>query len=70
MEDELKELLQQTGDGIADVFTQMQKGNWIDDHGHDVRMNAAMQNMKTVLVAIMQFRTKHLDYTETEHGMG
>lgn len=30
------------GDAVAAVFEQLIAGNWVDDHGHDVRKNVAM----------------------------
>jgi len=35
-------LIADFGDKITDMFEQMEKGNWTDDHSHDVRVNAAM----------------------------
>ena len=43
------------GDGVANVFEQLEKGNWTDDHGHDVRMNKAMAD----LVVLMKRAMKH-----------
>lgn len=63
LEGEISQLLQQTGDGIADLFEQMSQGNWRDDHGHDVKLNAAMINLKDVLRDIMVFRTLYLRYS-------
>lgn len=60
--DKVDTLLQQTGDGIAKVFDQLTKGNWVDDHGHPVANNAHMLAMQNVLLAIMHFRADHLDY--------
>ena len=58
----LEPLLQQTGDGIAAVFEQMLKGNWRDDHGHDVKFNIAMQGLKHLLIRLGNFRADHLGY--------
>ena len=62
--EELASLLQKTGDGIADLFEQYLKGSWVDDHGHDVGMNKAMQDLKVVLVALMEYRWKNLNYSK------
>lgn len=62
-EDELKSLLQKTGDGIAAVFEQMLRGNWRDDFGNRVTNNTAMVNMTEVMKSIMDFRHIHLNYT-------
>ena len=63
MEKDMVPLLQDTGDRIIRVFEQMIKGNWQDDHGHDVRMNVAMLDLRLVLSDIGKFREKHLNYT-------
>jgi len=68
MNEDLEPLLQNVGDAVADLFEQLVKGNWTDDQGHAVTGNAAMQNMKNVLVAIARFRTKHLNYPEVFQG--
>lgn len=39
---DLHALVLSMGDAIADVITQMLKGNWVDDHGHPVTNNVAM----------------------------
>lgn len=62
MDDELKELLQSTGDRVAALIEQMLKGNWVDDMGHQVRRNKAMDDLKYVLKDIGDFRAKHLGY--------
>ncbi len=53
----LENAVQQMGDRVADMFEQMNKGNWIDDHGHDVRMNRAMMDLLGTMNAVMRFRT-------------
>lgn len=68
LRDKLGPLLQSTGDGIANIFDQMQKGNWVDDHGHRVENNIHMLAMQSILLAIMHFRTDHLDYEKGEHS--
>lgn len=40
--DESQALIAEFGDKVADMFEQMERGNWVDDHGHNVKMNAAM----------------------------
>lgn len=59
---DLTVLLQNTGDSVAYLFEQLTKGSWVDDNGHDVRLNMAMLGMQKVLIDIMEFRTKYLDY--------
>ena len=53
---DMRDMMQDTGDAIADVFNQMIKGNWKDDHDHDVRMNRAMCRLKDVLAAMIEYR--------------
>jgi hypothetical protein len=70
---ELKPLLQNIGDGIANMFDQLVKGNWRDDHDHDVKMNVHMLNLQDALKQIMRFRADYLDYSEpdfTKHKEG
>jgi hypothetical protein len=38
-------LIQIFGDRITDMFEQMERGHWTDDHGHDVRLNKAMHDL-------------------------
>ena len=59
---ELDGLISQTGDAIAALCEQMLKGNWTDDMGHLVRMNTAMLAMQGRLVALGEFRARHLGY--------
>ena len=61
---ELKPLLQNIGDGIVNMFDQLVRGNWRDDHDHDVKMNVHMLNLQDVLKQIMRFRADYLDYSE------
>lgn len=39
-------VIEALGDAATDVFEQMERGAWEDDHGHDVRWNAAMLRLK------------------------
>lgn len=61
---ELKPLLQNIGDGIVNMFDQLVRGNWRDDHDHDVKMNVHMLNLQDVLKQILRFRADYLDYSE------
>ncbi len=61
---ELKPLLQNIGDGIVNMFDQLVRGNWRDDHDHDVKMNVHMLNLQDVLKQIMRFRADYLGYSE------
>ena len=70
MEAALKPLLQKTGDSIADMLEQMLKGNWRDDHGHDVKMNATMITLKVVLIALGMFREEYLGYPTFDLSVG
>jgi len=49
------ELITMFGDSVADVFEQMNKGNWVDDHGHDVQMNAKMLNLLPIMEKAVMF---------------
>lgn len=40
--EELLEALGNLGDGVTDMFEQLTRGNWVDDHGHSVLLNAQM----------------------------
>jgi hypothetical protein len=64
VEDELKTLLQDTGDKIADVISQLVKGGWTDDHGHWVGDNVSMIRLRDQLGPLMNFRTKYLGYKD------
>ncbi len=64
MEVEVERLLQDIGDNIANVFEQYLKGSWKDDHGHDVGMNIHFSQLRNSLQDIMEFRTKHFDYSK------
>lgn len=44
--DPMYELIEQFGTAVTDMFEQMLKSGWTDDHGHDVKMNAAMIALK------------------------
>jgi hypothetical protein len=61
---ELTSLLQETGDSIADLFEQYLKGNWKDDHNHDVGMNTSMIKLKKILVELMEYRYLNLNYSD------
>lgn len=58
-----EEAIQLLGNNVVNVFEQMLLGHWVDDHGHDVRNNKAMNDLAITLGAVMQFRTNHLGYT-------
>ena len=63
MEEELKVLLQNVGDGIADMFEQLIKGSWEDSMGHAVKDNAQMLALQGRLMEIAAFRAKWLGYS-------
>lgn len=52
MNDE-KAMIVELGNAATDVFEQMLKGNWRDDHGHDVRLNKAMCDLKAAVERAM-----------------
>src|ERR1017187_5813972 len=49
-----KALLKEFGNESTDVFEQMLKGSWVDDHGHSVQMCAAMLRLKAVVLSTMR----------------
>lgn len=51
-------LIQKFGNATTDMFDQMLKGKWQDDHGHDVRANSAMMELKNVVVETMEARAR------------
>lgn len=59
-----EEQLQKLGDAVIAMFDQMIKGNWVDDHGHVVKLNRAMNNLAATVRDTMRFRTDVLGYTE------
>lgn len=59
----MRDMIQQLGDRVADMFEQLIKGNWHDDHDHDVKWNKAMLDLKSTLKNVMQARADHLGYT-------
>ncbi len=54
--------LQFLGDAVADVFGQMIKGNWQDDHGHNVSNNIAMINLADAMGDAIKMRSEVLGY--------
>src|SRR5580692_2012807 len=46
---EMYELIEQFGDTITDMFEQMLRGHWVDDHGHDATLNIKMMALKRLI---------------------
>lgn len=65
-----EERIQAMGDSIAEAIDQMLKGNWVDDHGHDVKLNQAMVTMKEELGKTILFRTQVLGYSDVSYLLG
>lgn len=61
---ELESLLQETGDSIIGMFDQYLKGNWKDDHGHDVGLNISMVKLKKSIMDLMEYRYLNLNYSD------
>ncbi len=59
-----EEIIGKLGDGVANMFEQLIHGNWVDDHGHKVTMNAAMIALKEQMEATMWFRHSVLGYSK------
>ena len=57
----LRAVLETAGDAICDVFEQMRRGNWQDDHGHFVMNNTAMLQLKEALAAMIAVRAAARD---------
>ena len=55
---EMYDLIERFGRPVTDMFEQLEKGNWQDDHGHDVRMNAAMIALKQPVRDAIALRAK------------
>ena len=55
---EMWDLIQKTGDAIANMFEQMLRGKWRDDNGHDVQMNAQMLELAMAIKAAVRLRAK------------
>lgn len=63
---EMYDLIAATGDAIADVFEQMNKGKWIDDHGHDVQLNRGMLALKDRLIEAIDLRAPFVKSIDTK----
>jgi len=63
---EADEILNLVGDKVCDVFEQMEKGNWIDDHGHQVKMNVAMIDLLDAMTKACAYRQKRIDAAEKD----
>lgn len=61
---DLEKLLQRTGDDIANVLEQMDKGNWTDSLGHHARNNRRIHEIAACLILIGGFRSRYLNYLE------
>lgn len=55
---EAEDLIEQFGTGVTDMFEQMVRGNWTDDHGHNVRLNAQMFALKPIIADAIVHRAK------------
>ena len=52
-------LVESFGDAIANLFEQMNRGNWVDDHGNFVSMNREMLALQPIMRKAMDARTKY-----------
>lgn len=50
------DLTQRFGDGVANLFDQAGKGNWKDDHDHDVFNNIFMHDLRDTLALAIKWR--------------
>ena len=46
------------------MFDQYLKGNWKDDHDHDVGLNIAMVKLKKSIMDLMEYRYLNLNYSD------
>lgn len=53
---EAQEIIAEFGDKVADLFEQMERGNWADDLGHPVSNNTAMMALLPTMERAMQHR--------------
>ena len=51
--DGLLDLVNEFGDSVTDMFEQMTRGSWIDDHGHSVLSNTQMLALQKVVTKAM-----------------
>ncbi len=49
-------LISEFGDRIADMFEQMLRGHWVDDHGHDVQTNQCMAALPKLIDDAIKLR--------------
>ncbi len=63
--EDIKPMLQNVGDAIANMFEQMVKGDWKDSMGHSVQQNQQMCLLGEQLMAMVKWRAKYLDYPDT-----
>ena len=57
--DEAHDLIRDLGDAITDMFDQMIRGHWVDDQGHDVRLNQQMIALKPLIIKAIRLRAAH-----------
>lgn len=53
---EMYVLIEEFGDVISDMFEQMIRGHWVDDHGHDVQLNQKMIALKPLIIRAIALR--------------
>lgn len=54
--EKLTSFINRFGDKATDVFDQMLKGQWVDDHGHYVWLNISMIELKQVIEDVLDNR--------------
>lgn len=55
---EMYDLIEKFGTAVTDMFEQMIKGNWTDDHDHDVQNNSAMRALTPLINEAISLRAK------------
>ncbi len=57
----MKKIILDFGNATVNVFDQMLKGEWIDDHGHKVYNNVAMIQLGGALTAATKFAAENFE---------
>lgn len=63
---EADEMLNLVGDKVVDMFEQMEKGKWTDEHGHEVKMNVTMIALLDAMQKAWAYRQKRIVAAEND----
>jgi hypothetical protein len=53
---DMYDLIEKFGDAVTNMFEQMMRGHWTDDHGHDVQRNTQMAALKPLIIRAISLR--------------